>query len=107
MTRQPVEGRGENVRSGVRIDREQGQLVVNGRAVLIRGAELHNSSSSTAAFMGDRWPRLVEIGCNTVLAAVTWELFEPVEGQFDPTGVDELLAAAHTHGLKLVVALVR
>lgn len=40
---------------------------------------------------------------NTVLAVVSWEQTETVEGQFDFTVVDHLLADARSHGMKLAL----
>lgn len=80
-----------------------GQLVVDDRPVLILGGELHNSSSSTSRWMTDRWSGIVDAGCTTVLAAVTWEQLEPAEGRFDMTSVDDLLTGARAHGLRLVL----
>ena len=53
--------------------------------------------------MRPHWPRLKAMNLNTVLAPVSWELIEPVEGKFDWTSVDELLRDARAHDLKLVI----
>ena len=53
------------------------QLIVDGAPFLVLGGELHNSSSSDLAYMQPIWERLVALGLNTVLAAVSWELVEP------------------------------
>ena len=49
------------------------------------------------------WANLKEGGMNTVLAVVTWEQVEPVEGQFDFTVVDEMIKAARANDLKLAI----
>ena len=46
--------------------------------------------------------RVREMGANTVLAAVAWDLFEPEEGLFDTTLIDEMLAACRREGLRLI-----
>ena len=79
------------------------QLVVDGQPFLVIGGELRNSSSSSRAYMEPIWDRLVAMNLNTVLAAVSWELLEPEEGRFDFTLVDELVADAREHKLKLVL----
>ncbi|HEU5137173.1 MAG TPA: DUF5597 domain-containing protein [Steroidobacteraceae bacterium] len=79
------------------------QLIVDGKPFLILGGELGNSSASSAAYMRPHWPRLKAMNLNTVLAPVSWELIEPVEGKFDWTSVDELLRDARAHDLKLVL----
>ena len=79
------------------------QLVVDGTPFLVLGGELHNSSSSDLASLEPIWERLVTLGLNTVLAAVSWELVEPEEGTFDWTLVDGLIADARQHGLRLIL----
>lgn len=78
------------------------QLMVNGKPFLILGGELHNSSSSSLAYMKPLWPGLAELHLNTVLAPVSWELVEPKEGKFDFTLVDGLIHAARQYHLHLV-----
>ena len=78
------------------------QLVVDGKPFLILGAELHNSSSSSLAYMAPIWPKLKEIPLNTVLTPLSWELIEPQEGQFDFSLVDGLLKQAREQQLKVV-----
>jgi Domain of unknown function (DUF5597)/Glycosyl hydrolases family 35 len=78
------------------------QLIVDGKPFLILGAEIHNSSSSSLAYMQPEWPRLAAMGLNTVLTPVSWELVEPTEGKFDFTVVDGLLAGARKQHLHLV-----
>ncbi|KAH1858486.1 hypothetical protein KXX55_004800 [Aspergillus fumigatus] len=79
------------------------QLIVNGRPFLILGAELQNSSLTSAEHMDTIWPNLVESHVNTVLGCVTWEMIEPVEGQFDFKELDKIIADARKHGLHLVL----
>ena len=83
-------------RDGVR------QLIVDGSPFLILGGELHNSSSSSLAYMKTLWPVLAEKKLNTVLAAVSWELTEPKEGKFDFTLVDGLIEGARQNRMHLV-----
>ncbi len=79
------------------------QLVVDGAPFLVLGGELHNSSSSDLPYLQPAWERLVALGLNTVLAAVSWELVEPEEGRFDWTMVDGLIVEARRHGLRLIL----
>ncbi len=79
------------------------QLIVDDQPFLVIGGELHNSSSSSLEFMGPVWERLVSLHLNTVLAAVSWELIEPVEGQFDFALVDQLIQEAQWRDLRLVL----
>jgi hypothetical protein len=79
------------------------QLIVDGKAFLILGGELHNSSSSSVEYMKPVWPRLAAVHLNTVLLPVAWETIEPEEGKFDFRCVDGLLEGARENNLKLVV----
>ena len=78
------------------------QLIVDGQPFLALGGELHNSSSSSLAYMEPIWPRLAALHLNTVLAPVSWELVEPQEGKFDFAIVDGLIQGAREHQLRLV-----
>jgi hypothetical protein len=82
---------------------EATQLFVDGRPFLVLGGELHNSSSSSRDYMKKYWPVLEASGMNTVLAAVEWALVEPEEGRFDFTVVDDLIADARNHNLRLIL----
>jgi len=78
------------------------QLIVDGRPFLVLGGELHNSSSSNLEYMKPIWPRMVDLNFNTVLAALSWETIEPVEGEFDFRLVDGLIQDARRHDLRLI-----
>ena len=79
------------------------QLIVNGKPWLVLGCELGNSTSSSREYMQPVWEKLKLTGVNTVLAVVSWEQTEPVEGQFDFTVVDDLIRDARTNGMKLAL----
>jgi beta-galactosidase GanA len=49
------------------------------------------------------WKRLAKKNLNSVIATVSWELIEPVEGQFDFALVDSIIAGAREANLKLVM----
>jgi beta-galactosidase GanA len=78
------------------------QLVVEGEPWLILGGELGNSTASTMESMKAVWPRLLELHVNTVLIPIYWELLEPEKGTFDFTLVDDLIAEARNHRLKII-----
>lgn len=64
--------------------RKQGtatQLVVDGKPYLVLGGELHNSTSSSLAYMEPIMKRFSADHLNTALASVCWDLIEPVEGK--------------------------
>lgn len=74
----------------------------DGRPFLVVGAELHNSSSSSVSAITRSLRAMREIGANTVLAPVAWDLFEPQEGVYDFTLVDALIATAAAEGLAVI-----
>ncbi len=78
------------------------QFTVDGRPFLILGGELHNSSSSSLAYMQPLWPKLAALHLNTLLTPVSWELMEPEEGKFDFALVDGLIRGAREHQFRLV-----
>lgn len=69
----------------------------------MRAGELQNSSMSSAKYMAETWPKLVEANFNTVLGSVAWEQIEPEEGKFNFTELDACLQGAREHGLRLVL----
>ncbi|KAH7018398.1 glycoside hydrolase [Microdochium trichocladiopsis] len=79
------------------------QLIVKGKPFLMLAGELHNSSLSSARFMADVWPTMKAQSINTLLGSVYWEMIEPVEGQFDFSGLDAVVRGAREHGLHLVL----
>ncbi len=87
-----------------RIVRDGGtaRLVVDGRPFVMLGGEVHNSSTSSVAYLREVWAKTARLHCNTVIAPVCWELVEPVEGRFDWTLPDAMVAESRRHGLRLV-----
>lgn len=81
---------------------ERTQLIVNGEPFLSLAGELHNSSSSSLEYMEKLWPILKDLNLNTVLAPASWELVEPVEGQYDFSLIDGLITQARKNNVKLV-----
>jgi len=70
---------------------------------LLVGGEVHNSSSSSPAYMDAQvWDRLVALDCQVVLAPITWQLIEPVEGQFDFNTLEALLDGGRQRGIKVI-----
>ncbi|RDW86083.1 uncharacterized protein DSM5745_02725 [Aspergillus mulundensis] len=79
------------------------QLIVKDKPVLLLPGELHNSSLSSARYMSTVWSDLKAQSINTVLGAVTWEVIEPIEGQFAFTELDAVITDARKHGIYLVL----
>ena len=78
------------------------QLIVNGEPFLCLSGELRNSSASSPEYMVPIWPKLREAGLNTVIAVLSWEQIEPVEGEFHFEVVDRAIQDAYANDLKLV-----
>ncbi|KAF6835668.1 hypothetical protein CPLU01_04138 [Colletotrichum plurivorum] len=79
------------------------QLIVKGKPFLMLAGELHNSSLSSARFMSEVWPDMKRNHINTLLGSVTWEDIEPVEGTFNFSELDAVLAGAREHDMHLVL----
>jgi hypothetical protein len=79
------------------------QLIVEGKPFIMLSGELHNSACSTVEFMKPIWPNMKAKNLNTVISTVSWELLEPIEGQYDFTLVDAQIEGARKEGLKLVI----
>jgi hypothetical protein len=79
------------------------QFMVRDQPFLALAGEVYNSSSSSRQYMRGIWPRLAAMHLNTVLTPVSWEQFEPKEGEFDFTLVDGLIEDARQNHLHLVL----
>jgi beta-galactosidase GanA len=79
------------------------KLWVNDKPYLMIAGELHNSSASSIGYMQGIWPKLKSLNLNTVLATISWDQFEPTEGEFDFQMIDYLIENAKKNNLKLVV----
>lgn len=77
-------------------------LIVDGRPTLVIGGEVHNSSTRTREATDHAFRRARELGADTVLAPVTWELLEPSPGVFDFSQIDGMLEAAHREAVRLI-----
>lgn len=77
-------------------------LMVDGAPYLILGAQVNNSSNYPLA-LKQVWPAIRDMHANTVEVPVAWEQVEPVEGRFDFSFVDTLVAQAREQGVHLVL----
>jgi beta-galactosidase GanA len=86
-----------------RIVNEHGKhaLMVDGAPFLMLGAQTNNSSNYPAV-LPKVWPVVRELHANTVEIPIAWEQIEPVEGHFDFSWVDTLLAEARQNDVRVV-----
>ncbi|WP_445747743.1 beta-galactosidase [Polaribacter sp.] len=77
------------------------QLMVNNEPFLMIAGEIHNSSASTIEFMKPLFPKLKKMNLNSVFVTLAWEQFEPEEGKYDFTLVNEILKNAQENNLKV------
>ena len=79
-------------------------LMVDGKPFVMYCGELHNSTASSISYMQEHrvWDKLKEMHLNSVIATVSWELVEPVEGRYDFTLVDAMMAEARKRDMKIV-----
>jgi beta-galactosidase GanA len=77
-------------------------LMVDGAPYLMLGVQVNNSSA-WPGILPKVWPAVDRLHANTVEAPVYWEQLEPVQGKFDYTAVDALLAGARVHKVRLVL----
>lgn len=73
-------------------------LMVDGHPYLVLGGQIHNSSSWPSE-LPQVWQSMAALHANTVEAPVYWEQFEPQEGHFDFSNVDQLIEGARAHQL--------
>lgn len=76
---------------------------VDGKPFFTLGGQSRNSSGYNRAEAETAFRALQKLHGNTLEIPVYWEQVEPVEGQFDFTSVDELLALAREYGVRLVL----
>ncbi|MFT4214103.1 MAG: DUF5597 domain-containing protein [Microbacterium sp.] len=80
-----------------------GALTHDGEPVLLLGGQLHNSTPSSPESIARALAHVRDLGGNTVVAPVYWDLSEPEEGVFDFSLVDRLLTEAEDNDLRLVL----
>jgi len=76
-------------------------LYVDGAPFLMLGAQANNSSNYPA-MLPKVWPTVHALHANTLEIPIAWEQVEPVEGRFDFSWVDTLIAEARANGVRLV-----
>ncbi len=77
-------------------------LLVDGAPYVMLGAQAHNSSNYPAA-LPQVWQAVADAQANTLEIPVAWEQIEPVEGKFDFSYVDTLVAQAREKNVRLLL----
>jgi beta-galactosidase GanA len=77
-------------------------LMVDGAPYLVLGAQVNNSSNWPEP-LEHVWSAAEAVGANTVSVPIAWEQIEPVEGRFDFSFLEQLVAAARGNGKRLVL----
>jgi beta-galactosidase GanA len=87
-----------------RIETRDGRhaLIVDGRPFLMLGAQANNSANYPA-MLPEVWPTIRALHANTLEMPIAWEQIEPVEGRFDFSFLDTLLAQARENEVRLVL----
>lgn len=73
-------------------------LMVHDRPYIMLAGEVGNSNSSSVSYMEQVWDKAQQLGMNSLLLPVTWEMTEPEEGKFDFSVVDGLIEQARRRG---------
>jgi beta-galactosidase GanA len=79
------------------------QLYVGGKAFLVLGGELGNSTASDLTVLETALDKCRRMNLNTVMLPVYWDLTEPEEGKFDFTLVQGAIDRARERDLRLVL----
>ncbi len=77
-------------------------LTVNGKPFPLLAGEVHNSDSSSPAYMEHIWEIADSLGMNALLLPVAWETVEPVEGSFDFSLPEALILQARERKMHIV-----
>nr|WP_315394315.1 DUF5597 domain-containing protein [uncultured Duganella sp.] len=77
-------------------------LMVDGAPFVMFGAQAQNSSNYPLA-LKKLWPAIKDMNANTLEIPVAWEQIEQVEGKFDFSYVDTLVAEARKNKVRLVL----
>ncbi len=77
-------------------------LTVSGRPMILLAGEVHNSDASSPEYMEHIWQVAEELGMNTLLLPVSWEMVEPSEGSFDFSVPGKLIDQARKRDMHIV-----
>lgn len=77
-------------------------LMVKGEPFIALAGEVHNSDSSSPKYMDKIWNIAENLGMNTLLLPVTWEMIEPKEEMFDFSVPQKLVNQARERKKKII-----
>lgn len=77
-------------------------LMVEGKPFILLAGEVHNSDSSSPAYMEHIWDIAEQLGMNTLLLPVTWQMIEPEKDTFDFDCPKALIDQARDRGMRIV-----
>ena len=77
-------------------------LMVKDQPMILIAGEVHNSDSSSPAYMEGIWNIAKELGMNTLLLPAPWDLIEPEEGSFDFSVPRALIDQARAREMHIV-----
>ncbi len=90
------------MKSEIKIYNNKKVLFVDDKPFYAVAGEVHNSDSSSTEYMENIWKIADDLGLNTLLLPVTWEMVEPEEGVFDFSNVDELIEQGRRFNKRIV-----
>lgn len=76
---------------------------VNGKPFFPLGGQTHNSSGYNRAELETAWKALEALQANTIEVPVYWEQIEAEEGNFQFEAVEDILAGANEHQMKVIL----
>ena len=77
-------------------------LTIDGKPFPLLAGEVHNSDSSSPAYMEHIWEIAGQLGMNALLLPVAWETVEPEEGTFDFSLPQALIRQARERDMRIV-----
>lgn len=87
----------------IKVERGIPTLYVRGEPFFAYGGEVHNSSGESLDYMEEKvWKKLKGMNLNALTVPLYWDRIEPVEGVFDFSLLDGLVAQARAYDMHLI-----
>lgn len=77
-------------------------LTVDGKPFVALAGEVHNSDYTSIEYMEGIYKIADELGMNTLLIPMSWDIVEPEEGVFDFSLAEDLILQARRWGKKII-----